>query len=328
MSNQLTNAPVIGFAEQSAKGSINATPEWFVKYLEGSFPTEIDKTLLREGDNDERVAIAIKNAHRETFSFKVLARPEISGVLFAFQLGKDVVTGAGVPYTHTLTRSATNGRAWFTMAVEYEAGKIRYITDCKIDKIEIGAEAGKTVELTVTGSGITVSFATASLTPVYDDEEPYRFFDADGAFTVKGGLTSRIHKFQITSTVGGKTLQTDSVSMEDIVDLSHEVEANADLYAEDMDDWKDVNYNAGAVISEDLKTGNMIVDLTRGASSTLRELKLTVGKIVFNTVPLPVKADADVVVNTIAGPAIVPDTGEFFEVVVKNAISANLLNNS
>lgn len=327
MSNQLSNVQVIGIAEQTAKGSVNTTPDWFLKYLEGDMPTEMDKTLHREGDNDEHIAIAIKNAHRERFSFKVLARPEITAVLWAYHLGKDVVTGASDPYTHTLTRSATNGRAWLTIAQEYESGKVRYLADCKIDKITAEGETGKSVMLTIEGTGITVSFASTSLTPVYDDEEPYRFYDAAGAFTLKSGVTRRINKFSVVSTITSAELQTDEVSLNDIADLKHDVDVTADLFAQDGDtNWKDINYNAGSVIAEDLKTGNMIVDFTRETGT--REFKITVGKIVFEPVALPQKADAEVNTETIAGPAIVPDSGEFIQVVCKNAISANLLNNS
>ena len=45
MSNQLSNAQIIGIAEQVAKGTANTTPDWYLKYLEGDMPTEMDKSF-------------------------------------------------------------------------------------------------------------------------------------------------------------------------------------------------------------------------------------------------------------------------------------------
>jgi len=189
------------------------------------------------------------------------------------------------------------------------------------------AEVGKGIMITVEGTGITVAFRSASLTPVYDDEEPFKFYDANGAFTVRSSVRSRISKLSVVSTVVSQELQTDAVKLEDIADLKHEVDMSADLFAEDGDTfWKAINYDDGAVIPETLDSGNLIVDFTYGTPE--RQLKMTISKIVWEPVALPQKADAEVTPVTIAGPAVVPDAGEFFEVVCKNDISANLLHTS
>jgi len=145
-----TNDGYIGIAKQTAKGTPNATPDMYIKFIEESGAVNFETMDLREAGDGEFVGESIKTLHTEEFGFKFYARPENLTYILGYFLGKDTVVGASDPYSHTLIR-LTNGRKWLTIRKQLDTAIIKQYDDCKIYSIEINGEAGKPIEVTVTG---------------------------------------------------------------------------------------------------------------------------------------------------------------------------------
>jgi len=309
----LSSEQIIGIGKQSAKGVPQTTPAVFIKYLEGSFTTEMDTSALREGGDDEQIGVVNKNMHREKFAFKANCRPQLVNYMLAWLLGGEIVTGAGDPFTHTITRTA-NGRPYLTIRRGLTTGKLQQLEDCKIEKVTIEGEAGKEVTISVEGSGLTANILGTLDVPTFEATQIFMFYDGKDKFVLDSGVTKCIKQFTIDITVASQEgLQGDEVTIKDLQDLKLDIEGSAN--------WQDANYNGQTSIQEDLKSSNFIVDLLYTESvADDRGFKITIGKFFWNPVDLPPNAEPNVNEETIAGIAIRPDAGDIIEVVIKNSL--------
>ena len=319
-----TSDAVLGIAAQVAKGTPNAVPDVFAKYLEGdSAVHEMETTALREGGDDEQIGTFTKNMHKVMFTFKIKARPEIITFLIAWLLGKDVLTGATDPFTHTMTRLA-DGRKYLTVRRKIETTKTEQIEDAKIEKISIESEAGKEVEITVEGQGLRSTILAAEDTPVFEVESIFMFYHGVNSYVLDGVTERCIKSFainiQVTSQDG---LQSDEVTMKDLQDLMLDIDWSADLFADNDDRWQKANYNNGTAISTVLFEGAFIVELNFLDPTTgfNRQLKITIPASKWEPVQLPFNSEPAVTEETVAGIARRPDAGEIITVVTQNAIT-------
>jgi len=321
----LSSEQIIGLGKQSAKGVPQTTPAVFIKYLEGSFTTEMDTNALREGGDDEQIGVVNKNMHREKFAFKANARPQLVNYILAWLLGGEIVTGAGDPFTHTITRTA-NGRPYLTIRRGLTTGKLQQLEDCKIEKVTIEGEAGKEITISVEGSGLTANILGTLDVPTFEATQIFMFYDGKDKFILDSGVTKCIKQFTIDITVVSQEgLQGDEVTMKDLQDLKLDIEVSATLWNEGSANWQDANYNGQTSIQEDLKSSNFIVDLLYTESVTDdRGFKITIAEFVWNPVDLPPNAEPNVNEETIAGIAIRPSAGDIVEVVVKNSIGTSV----
>lgn len=319
-----TSDGIIGIGLQTAKGSANTTPDIYIKYMEGSFNTVSEVTHLREGGDDELIGTSVKNSHKVDWSFKCLARPQVSAYLFSYFLGKDSISGSGDPYTHDITRSATNERAWLTIRRKVDTSVTEQIVDCRIKSIEQTGEAGKAIELTISGVGLTPTIVAAEDTASYESGQPFTFYDSCGNFEIENGVsTSAISAYSITYELAGDELQTDCLAFNDIPDLALNINFSATLKAVDEGIWKKANYNNGTSVSESLYTSQFTCDHTYTESTADdRELKVVLKDIVWEPVELNPNAEPAVQEITVAGILRKPSAGEIVTVTVKNDVSS------
>lgn len=327
MSQLISNDPYIGFAMQSSKGTIPASSTAFVKYLEETFQPEQELSYLREGGDDELVATVVKNLHRERWGFKVNARPNIVAYLFAYFLGEDTKSGGADPYTHVLTRSAGN-RSWLTLRRKLDTNVVQKITDAKIEKLTVEGEAGQPVSLTVEGSGLTAAIEGSEESPTYESDEIFMFYDGNGAFSVEGSVNQRIKKFTIEFIINSQDgLQTDDILLEDLPDLSIDVNITLEFYPEDTGFWKKALYNNQTSPQEDVYTGTLSIDLTYvNAASKNRQFKIEIGKMSWEALTgVNAKGEPEAIVEALAGVAMKPAAGEMITVTCQNELSADLV---
>lgn len=327
MSYILTNEGIIGIASQTAKGSANTTPDIYAKFVEGAFPEEMEVTHLRESGDDELIGTSIKNSHMVKFSFKVLARPQITAYLFAYLLGKDTTSGGSDPYTHTIIRSATNGRAWLTIRRKVTTNVTQQLTDAKIEKITIEGEAGKEMYLNVEGNAITTAIVAAEDTASYESGKPFTFYHSNGNFEIESGLaTDDIKSYSIGVTVKSQEgMLTDDYKIADLPDLQLDIDFSAVLFAESETFWKKANYNNTTAMSEDLYTSQFTADHTYTESvADDREFKIVLKDIVWQPVVLDPKSEPAVQEHTIAGIVRKPSAGEIVTITVKNDIATHI----
>jgi len=328
----LTNKGYIGIAMQSAKGVVASTSDYFIRYSEESSQTEFETTPLREGGDDEDIGEVVKNLHTEKVAFSAFARPELMNYIYAYMLGQESVTGAVDPFTHVITRLSC-GRVWWTIRRKLESGVVQVFQDFKPEKISIEAEAGKEVVVNVEGQALTVNdFTSVEETPVYEASKVFTFYHGKDRYKINSIVTNNIKKFAIGYTITSQEgLQTDDILIADLPDLKVDVDVSLDIYADDVDDFlKTVNYNSEDTPQEDLYSFPFELDLRYEENAADdRGLKIEVGKIIAEPVSgINLKGEPEAMMQTLAGIAIVPDSGELFQVTCKNDISTNLITGS
>jgi len=327
----ITNQGYIGIARQTVKGIAESVSDYFIKYEEEGFATEFETQPLREGGDDEYIGDALKNLHTEKFTITALARPQLIAYLWAWVLGKDVNSGASDPYTHILTRIPC-GRQWFTIRRKLTTGYVQVLQDCKIEKITLEMEAGKALKVVIEGNALTASSTASEETPVYEVADPFMFFHGEGRYKINSAVTRDIKKISLGYTVASQEgLQTDEILLADLPDLKVDVDFSCEVYAASITDFfKKVNYNNSTAPQEDLFSFPFEVDLRQTVTSPDdRQLKVEIGKIIATPITgINLKGEPEAMVQTLAGVATVPDTGEHFKVTLKNDLSQNLISES
>lgn len=320
-----TNDAYVGIAKQTAKGTPAATSDMFVKYSEANIMPEIDTTPLREGGDDEQVATVVKNTHREKFTIKSVARPQLVAYWYAWFLGADAKSSTSDPYTHELTRLA-GGRAWLTIFRKIQTGSVMRYTDAKIESITCEAEAGQPWMITIEGSSLIPLEQTAEEVPVVETTQPFVFYDSEGAFNLEG-VTSDIKKVSVKMTVASQAgMQTDALTIEDLPDLKIDGEVSLELYVADKTRFMKANYNNTTGPDPDNYTSAFSFNnIYEENTPNDRQFKMEIGKFLWNVVDLPIKGDPETNVETIAGIIMAPAAGEWAKVTVKNSLSADLI---
>jgi hypothetical protein len=323
----ITSKGYIGIAKQGAKGSVNNTPDIFVKYLEESFQPEFDSTFDREGGDDENIVTGIKNLHKEKFSFKFKARPQIMSYIMTWLLGKDTVSGTGDPYTHVITRDSVNGRKWLTIRRRINTSYVLVYQDCKIESVTIEMEAGKSAMVTVEGNALTVTQDTTNDTPSYESIKPFVFYHGEGAFSIDGAVSSDIKKLTMKITVASQEgYQTDGLILADLPDLKLDGEFTAEFFATATDFFKKSVFNNTTTIAEAIYQGKIEFDLkTTENVADDREFKLTFEDTFWNPATgFNLKSEPEVMPISLSGILKKPTAGEIITATVKNSLSSDL----
>lgn len=322
MSKLLSNVGYLGIGKQTSKGNPASTSAYFVKYTEADIKTDQGVNQLREGGDGQYVHEVLKLSHKEDFTIKALARPELVAWVFALFLGKDDKTGAGDPYTHVLTRGSNS--VWFTLFRKVDTNVVQKIEDCKIRKIKVTGEANKEIQLEISGTGCNCSYLTSEEVEVYETRASvFKFFDGAGRFKVESVVNKNISKFELGFEITGDLLQTDEIVAGDIPELQYNIDVSLDIFATDSSFWRKANLNNGSVVSEDVYRGAFELDLqfTDSVTAKTRQMKIEIPSFMWQSVEVPLKGDPEVVTNTIAGTAL-KGAGELATVTIQNDISS------
>jgi hypothetical protein len=131
----------------------------------------------------------------------------MAGFLFAFVMGKDVITGAG-PYTHTITFDTVSNIAKTTTALMVDTADIKYkVPDLTIAEIEVGGGPNGEIDasFSMVGSGRYSDVATAL--PAVPTPTYLLGSDADILIGAQGGAASikeRVRSWRIKVSNGVK----------------------------------------------------------------------------------------------------------------------------
>jgi len=322
-----TGKGYIAIAAQANKGSAVTTPDIYLKYLEESFQSEHENSFEREGGDDELVVTGIKNLHREKFSFKVYARPDITAYLYSYILGADSVTGTGDPYTHVITRLA-GGRLWLTIQRMIADNFILIYTDAKIESITCEMEAGKPATLSVEGSALTSLIDTTELSPSYESVLPFVMYNGEGAFKIDSTVDSDIKKVMVKIAVASQDgMQTDGLLLGDLQDLKLDIDVSIEKFADGTALYKKTVYNNETAPDSgiyDIGEVEFDLKLTETVADD-REFKINVKKVLGQPVTGDnLKGEPEIMTEVFAGIGAKPDSGEIVTVTMKNSLSADL----
>lgn len=197
----------IGTAVQTVQGTAVA-PAYFHKYRKDAFIIKQKNNHWRDG-NVRDLTYSLKNELSYAGSWEGPLFPAEGGQVCAVAMGLDSISGAGDPYTHTLT--LTDNLPYCTvekgMYVANAGGNpiiLERTKDCKISKLEISGKAGGDIILTPSWIGCTStipSVATVTFTDPLAANGPATF--SQSAFTIAGPtdaavLAAQIQDFKLT----------------------------------------------------------------------------------------------------------------------------------
>lgn len=204
----MANAPIesgigsLWLAKQSALGArAGVTDTSTIRPRWASGALKANKMLGQEeyvdGNRFGSPAVYADNLAGEVGSVVVQAQPETAGPLFAWILGVDTVTGAGDPWTHTMTSAGTGGK-YLTIhqKVGSAIGPVRQrYWDAKIAKLmwECGQDQ-KTAHLTSDVQALTAAEAFGTdPTAAEATTDPFYWPEVVGAIQLDTVVTAECH---------------------------------------------------------------------------------------------------------------------------------------
>lgn len=262
--------------------------------------------------------VALKESQKYDMNFSCFARPDIAAFLFAMLLGSDEVSGAGDPYTHTITPHAST-IPWVTVE-RYVQGLslVERVTDCRIQQIEVSGESGKPVTLAVQLRGIEGSIEASPGTATYETSMPFVFFN--GTYTVDGSETALIRDFRITlANELGEDIFTTAVTRADIPLLARRITGQFTLLFDDAAHYKNVFYGGGTSVSETLKEGSLDIDLNYTEDSANRQFKISIPEIYHVNAPVELNAEPGILAVQCSVEAKKGTESDLVTVTVQNA---------
>lgn len=200
----------VGLVREATPGTGEA-PTKFFKFLEPVSLKPAQTIQYYRNGNERDMTVALKETFRHEGSFKALAYADEGAALCAWAFGKDTITGAGDPYTHTLSLLDTIpwlggeiGNAEGTQATT--VALVDRIVDMKIASLVIEGQAGKQIYLTPTFIGLVSDFKdTTPTAQTFNDgvaNGPYTFQQSVFTMTSLGSDSStmqgQIQNFKIT----------------------------------------------------------------------------------------------------------------------------------
>lgn len=179
----------IGFAKQTAKGAAATAPTYVVGLTGGT----VYSADVTENDLNTTWTDRLLPGHERTevlpgSEADIVCTPATIGLLLTLALGADAVTGAGDPYTHTITPSTA--LPWHTVFGSYGADKSA-IADAKIDSLELTWEKTGALKAKVKSLGCTFTFASTWTGGTAENVIGNTFRGQGGVFTV-AGTTARV----------------------------------------------------------------------------------------------------------------------------------------
>ena len=156
---------LVGFAKQTAKGTIAANPT-FAHGIGGGKPIIVDpKQDVLDVTAAKRTAYnIIRDSISEGASFQSPAYLKSVGLYLLAALGTDTVTGSG-PYLHTYS---TGDLIYYTCFAKGLDSTNEAIRDCKMDQLSLKWDGSQPLELNVATIGCVFSYP-ASFTPGTDE---------------------------------------------------------------------------------------------------------------------------------------------------------------
>jgi hypothetical protein len=153
-----------GVAKQTAKGSAAANPTYDFGVLSGAqLPDFLTDQGTEEITLDKLTAPGVnRDGFHPSLDFACRGYPALLGALLLAALGADAVTGAGDPYSHTIT-DATDVNYWTvfgSLGTDYFK-----MPDSKLDKLTIKWDGPGPIELDTSWLGCDWSWLAAPWTP-------------------------------------------------------------------------------------------------------------------------------------------------------------------
>jgi len=195
------NVADIRFARQTAgQGTPIAAPtatDYGLFVAGGSMirPNRVDEPFEETTGGQMRSDRYVSTIHAEGEPEFYLMPKSAAAMLYGV-LGAKAVSGAGDPWTHTLTFGSS--RPWWTVWRALGGLIFERFPDCKFDRIAIRSEYGKPATITARIIGLNAQWASAAeAQPTIEVTHRIMHADAVAAFMVEGAAVASTREFEI-----------------------------------------------------------------------------------------------------------------------------------
>lgn len=318
----------LGMARESTPGT-PAAPTQFLKLLQQKFMIAQDWAEYRNGNTSD-ISMMMKKNLRYAGSFQTYLYPIEGGAVLAYALGKDVVSGGGDPYTHTLT--LLDDTPYVTFEAGWNEGNlIDRIASCKVAKATLSGKAGEYVLLDADLLGLNPAYQASAATVTFSDvvatDGPARFYD--GTFTLTGPtdaatLSAQVEDFSIEIDRNAIGVYSNGLTPIAVFQQARKVAFKATIVFSGKSLYDLTYYGAvaGAAPSSVNGTGAFEALFTV-AASPLHTIDATINNLVFQSALVDFNPARQVAKYSVAGVAYRTTAGVLpIGIVVKNSQSA------
>lgn len=326
------------FAKQDAEGTAETTADYQVPSFGGTIlPVQQTQQYEVADGNPYRPGLFKLEGHVEGSPI-LPSFPDSGGMLSYLHLGTDTITGAADPWTHDLTRAATQPWATFWVHKPEPAGTydIDQWFDCRVKAVEIQGEQGQPIRLAseILGKRASndASAPTVTTTNVLDGTEKHHsmvgaVLDLDLDTTPAATQIRNVTSFTVRMDYPNLTfLQTDEFRPRYVDQGLWEVSFSADLILEDYASYKNTFFGSKTATGQDLSqtfpAGALDFTLTTAPTADAnRTLQIQIPAMYFTaTPPEPDISGAGLRVS-LAGTLKQPAAGEPITVTYLNDVS-------
>ncbi len=239
-----SNIGDVAFALQSAKGAAASVSQFRLYPSGGEMPHAVaELSDLEEMTGQRMLSDAFIGEVAVTGSTEFHVRPITIAPLLFGVMGAQAVTGAGDPYTHTMTIAAT--LPYWTFWRMLGNGLAEKFVDCIIHRVVIHGESHMPLTVTVDVIGLTPSYLTpAEATATVDTTNHFMHSDAAAALKVEGTAISCIREFDITIDNGAQAIPGDSITSCDVSIGRLSIEAQTTQHLDSFALWNRVHYGS------------------------------------------------------------------------------------
>lgn len=291
----------------------------FAKYLSGTDAVaSLEIADLREGGDGLDFGFSYKKMQKAAGQIVVNARPEIAGQLLQILPGAASWDGGSGPAVHTF-HTGHASFPWSTVFVQHPGSTLpQMLSDVRFSGFTIEGGAGEPIKMTFPFVAIVHGASFAALTPSYALEEPL-LYQHSPTFALFGAGDTDITGYKIEQGLSLEELQSQAVTLDEIVVQSRDTDVEVTRRYEDATNWKTVNMGGGVQPTTSVATTSFRVDHLYGAAAALRSLQFQAPLLSLRGLVLSeLDPDGKTIMETISGKALKGATHALFA-VVKNA---------
>jgi hypothetical protein len=295
-----TSSPLayLGIGRQTLKGT-GVVPTLFVPYR-GAISLDHGQAgeAIHEGGTGPYMNRMMKSGHDPAGQFGLGCRPNTFAELAAYFLGTDTISGASVPYLHTLTPNVAARPVW--LSIEQAAGTDGDIIERFIDgffkSMTIAVEGNNDMIATFGWESLTAGWIATAGTPTYETgvngvSAGANMRASDIAYTIDGDAEVNVESFEVALEWAFDAPRLSRVVRDDVIrtELSGTVKLKQLINdADTVLAYRRGNYgtNAGTAPSANFSpTGSFVALADNGLTTTNeREIGITVPAIDWTSI--------------------------------------------
>lgn len=324
---------VIGFARQTAKGSVATTPTYEIPMGGGhASPNREIGALPWTNDSQDPLGHYVSFIGGVVQLSGLPMLPVSSVALWNAILGTVTTTGAG-PYSHDVTPN--DELDWWTVFYAEPSGDFVTVPDVKFSDATLNGSAGQPLTFDLNGEGGAPTYSDAkwgSATLVEGVDPFFSFIKStlkiDAATTPASTTVTNIPSFSLTVNRNTESIQTNDISASERIENQREIAVEIpDLVLSSNDFRRTIitGSSSGTAMSSQVAYGALEFTFigSDGAAAATRSLKVALPRLLWATEPIEADPSGGTVRFALRGEASKPAAGVSITTTIKNADSGS-----